>query len=76
MSENEFNTNQETHVPSRPKKQDWKAEWNINRVSARLTKDVYHRFSLYRQHIAPDKNTSEALNDILDDYLPHLPKTL
>ena len=54
-------------------KQEWKTEWNYNRVSARLTKDVYKRFGFYKQHCEPDKNTSEALNSILDDYLPHLP---
>ena len=75
MSENELNKNQERLVPSRPK-QVWNPKWNGNLVQARLQKDVYLRLGHYQSSFDPRKNTSDALNTILDEFLPQLPTTL
>ena len=73
MSENELNANQQKAVPTRPR-QVWDNKWNGNLVQARLSQNVYMRLGHFQSSFTPRKNTSEALNFILNEFLPPLPQ--
>ena len=73
MSENELNANQQKAVPTRPR-QVWDNRWNGNLVQARLSQDVYFRLGYYKSSFDPKKNTSDALNTILNEFLHSLPQ--
>jgi len=73
MSDNELNANQQNAVPTRPlMKYPWNSKWNSNRVEARLNRENYIQLG----HFMKDKGyqrMSEALKEILTDYLKNYP---
>ena len=73
MSENELNANQQNAVPTRSK--PWNNKWNSNRVEARLNRENYIQLG----HFMKDKGyqrMSEALKEILSDYLKNYPTSI
>lgn len=73
MSENELNANQQK-ADSQKTPKLWDNRWNVNLVQARLSKNVYLRLGHFKRSFKPRKNTSEALNFILNEFLPPLPQ--